>query len=148
MQGEILIQFAKALPMSYIYMQEDVMLSEITDPRQIPGEGRRRWFADTYFDLIVWYEGEGPTIAGFQLCYDKGKEERALTWRRDAGFDHKRIDDGEVSGRMKMTPVLIPDGSFDYKVIADRFLRESEAIDPGIRQAVYNRLTNYSQNEP
>ena len=122
------------------------MLSEIANPRQIPGEGPRRWFTDDYFDLIVWYNSNSPTIGGFQLCYDKEREERALSWRRDVGYDHKRIDDGEVSGRMKMTPVLIPDGTFDYKVIAERFRRESETIDPEIRDLVYERLMNYSQS--
>jgi hypothetical protein len=124
------------------------MLSEVKNPRQIKNEGHRRWFTDSYFDLIVWYEQDGAALAGFQLCYDKEREERALTWRRGKGFDHKRIDDGEVTGRMKMTPVLVPDGTFDYSVIAERFRRESEKIDPEIRELVYEKLTNYSQNEP
>jgi hypothetical protein len=47
------------------------MLNEIANPRQIPGEGPRRWFTDSYFDLIVWYQGASSSIAGFQLCYDK-----------------------------------------------------------------------------
>ena len=124
------------------------MLSEVKNPRQVPGEGRRRWFTDAYFDLIVWYEGDSSSIAGFQLCYDKEREERALTWRSGKGFDHKRIDDGEVSGRIKMTPVLVPDGTFDYRHIAERFRRESETIDPEIRKLVYKKLTNYPQGEP
>jgi hypothetical protein len=124
------------------------MLSEIANPRQVPGEGLRRWFADRYFDLIVWYEREGAAIAGFQLCYDKEREERALTWRRGTGYDHKRIDDGDITGRMKMTPVLIPDGTFDYKAVAERFRRESETIDPEVRELVYKKLTNYSQSGP
>ena len=121
------------------------MLSEIANTRQIENEGHRRWFTDSYFDLIVWYERKGSTIAGFQLCYDKQREERALTWRRGEGFDHKRIDDGDVTGRMKMTPVLVPDGAFDYSAIAARFHRESERIDPGVRKFVYKTLTNYAQ---
>jgi hypothetical protein len=124
------------------------MLSEIADPRQVPGEGRRRWFTDSYFDLIVWYEREGAAITGFQLCYDKEREERALTWRRSKGFDHKRIDDGDVTGRMKMTPVLIPDGAFDYSAIAEQFRRESETIDPEIRDFVHDKVMRYPQSEP
>ena len=30
----------------------------------------RRWFMDSYFDLIVWYDDRG-NATGFQLCYDK-----------------------------------------------------------------------------
>ena len=84
---------------------------------------------------------------GFQLCYDKEREERALSWRRGEGFDHKRIDDGEVSGRMKMTPILVPDGTFDYTTIAARFRRESRKIDPEVREFVHKKLTSYSQSE-
>jgi len=124
------------------------MLSEIANPRQVPGEGARRWFTDSYFDLIVWYEREGSAIAGFQLCYDKEREERALTWLRGKGFDHKRIDDGEVTGRMKMTPVLLPDGAFDYTAIAERFRRESESIDPEIRDFVYDTVMRYPRTGP
>ena len=119
------------------------MLREISNPRQIRAEGPRRWFTDAYFDLIVWYQRDGCEITGFQLCYDKQREERALTWHRDRGFDHKRIDDGEVSGRMKMTPVLVPDGAFDSAAIAERFRRESAEIEPEIRQLVYSRLKQH-----
>jgi hypothetical protein len=129
-------------------IEETTVLSEVRNTRQIENEGPRRWFTDSYFDLIVWYSREGNVIAGFQLCYDKQREERALTWRRGAGFDHKRIDDGEVSGRMKMTPVLVPDGAFDCSAIAERFRRESGKIDPEIRKFVYDKLTNYAQAEP
>ena len=124
------------------------MLYEIANPRQVPGEGRRRWFTDGYFDLIVWYEREGGGISGFQLCYDTGWKERALTWRRGKGYDHRRVDDGEVSGRMKMTPILVPDGIFDYRAIAERFHRESETIDPEIRELVHSRLVSYPQSAP
>ena len=124
------------------------MLSEVRNTRQIENEGRRRWFTNSYFDLIVWYERDAAAIAGFQLCYDKEREERALTWRRGEGYDHKRIDDGEVSGRMKMTPVLVPDGIFDYKAVAERFRRESETIDPEVRELVYRKLTDYAHGGP
>jgi hypothetical protein len=123
------------------------MLNEIIDTRQVAGEGPRRWFTDAYFDLIIWYDRDRTTIKGFQLCYDKEREERALTWRREAGFDHKRIDDGDITGRMKMTPILVPDGSFDYTSIAGQFLRESTKLDPEIRAFVYNTLMHYPKDQ-
>jgi len=118
------------------------MLFEIKNPRQIEGEGRRRWFADSYFDLIVWY-GRAGDLEGFQLCYDKGRDERALTWREDQGYAHERVDDGEVTGRAKMTPVLVPDGAFAHSAIAERFRTESAKIDPEIAGFVYDRLRGY-----
>ncbi|UCF98712.1 MAG: hypothetical protein JSV89_04035 [Spirochaetaceae bacterium] len=123
------------------------MLWEVRNPRQIKGEGPRRWFTDEYFDLIVWYEKDGAAVRGFQLCYDKGYNERALTWWRDGGFDHRRIDDGELPGRMKMTPVLVPDGAFDFTTIAERFQRNSEKIDPEIRSLVYDTVMRYPRGE-
>ena len=80
------------------------MLTEIQNVRQIPGEGFRRWFSDNYFDLIVWYDDERKLV-GFQLCYDKDGRERALTWTHEHGFQHNRIDSGEIAGHIKMTPV-------------------------------------------
>jgi hypothetical protein len=50
---------------------EKVMLTEVQNTRQIKNEGRRRWFTDSDFDLIVWYEADSSSIAGFQLCYEK-----------------------------------------------------------------------------
>ena len=99
------------------------MLREIKNPRQVEGEGWRRWFTDEYFDLIVWYHPE-KTLQGFQLCYDRGHEERALTWRAGEGYSHKRVDDGDVTGRVKMTPVLVPNGVLDSEEIAERFAQE------------------------
>jgi hypothetical protein len=78
------------------------MLSEIRNARQVEGEGFRRWFTDDYFDLIVWY-GNDRRLIGFQLCYDKQERERALTWTLEHGFQHNRIDSGEVPGHSKMT---------------------------------------------
>jgi hypothetical protein len=118
------------------------MLTEIANPRQIEGEGRRRWFTDSYFDLIVWHDRQGePT--GFQLCYDKGRRERAVSWRQGEGFSHELVDDGEVTGRMKMTPVLVPDGIFHRDEVTERFWKESEGIDPRVRRFVYSRLLRH-----
>ena len=71
----------------------------------------RRWIADEYFDLIVWYEAAGA-IHGFQLCYDKPGRERALTWTRERGFSHTAIDSGESRPTANRTPILVPDGVF------------------------------------
>jgi hypothetical protein len=119
------------------------MLKELEDIRQIEGEPKRRWFADLYFDLIVWFS-EDNEIQGFQLCYDKDNNERALTWRRSSVYTHHRVDDGEGNpGRYKATPILIADGIFDYRVIADRFLKESNEIDSAISKFVYEKLIQY-----
>ncbi len=118
------------------------MLAEIKNARQVPGEGLRRWFTDSDFDLIVWL-GEGGGVSGFQLCYDKQTRERALTWKRGKGFLHEGIDDGEAPGRAKMTPILVPDGEFRKETVLDRFRRESREIDSGVRRFVLETLSRY-----
>ncbi len=117
------------------------MLVERPDVRQIPNEGFRRWFTDPHFDLIVWYEQD--RIAGFQLCYDKKAKERAVTWRRDGGYSHHRIDDGEIPFGAKMTPILVADGVFGKDEVVDRFRQAVEKIDPEIVTLVVSKLKSY-----
>jgi len=62
--------------------------------RQKKGEPHRRWFADEYFDLLVW-EDETGEIVGFELSYDKNRDQRALTWEKQKGYHHFKVDDGE-----------------------------------------------------
>ena len=118
------------------------MLYEFRDVRQIEGEGPRRWFLDDYFDLIVWYS-ENSEIHGFQLCYDKSRLERALTWDNAHGYRHHKIDDGEVPGQQKMSPILVQDGLFDTKKIMKRFVQESENLPGEIRDFVLDKLKGY-----
>lgn len=116
------------------------MLREISNPRQIPGEARRRWFTDAEMDLTVWLDDESA-IAGFQLCYGKGRKEQALTWRRASGFAHHAVDDGEARpGRYKATPILIADGSVSLEALAARFEAASVDIDQVVARFVLARL--------
>jgi hypothetical protein len=118
------------------------MLREYENVRQIPGEAKRRWFFDDYFDLIVWVHAND--VLGFQLCYDILKTHRALTWHQDTGFSHHRIDDGESRpGHMKASPILMPDGKFDYETIAQRFKLASPHVDEHIATFVFEKLMEY-----
>ena len=118
------------------------MLTEIQNARQVEGEGIRRWFMDDYFDLIVWYDDQ-KSLIGFQLCYDKQRRERALTWTRDHGFQHNRIDSGETPGHSKMTPIIVADGAFSRDPVAERFHVASASIEPGIARFVHEMLLQY-----
>ena len=119
------------------------MLHEVSQVRQVVNENPRRWFSSSDMDLTVWFDKHG-TISGFELCYDKEKNERAVRWLRDAGFIHERVDDGEGSpGRFKGTPILVPDGLFPAQVIAERFRGESSRIDQTIAVFVYGKLLEY-----
>ena len=131
------------------------MLAEIRKARQVPGEGFRRWFTDEYFDLIVWYEdpaaaraagASSGALKGFQLCYDKSGTERALTWTREHGFQHNRIDSGEIPGHSKMTPVIVADGEFSRDVVAELFRREATGIDQALAGFVYSKVRAYPRS--
>ena len=117
------------------------MLIEAKEVKQYDGEGYRRWFTDNYFDLIVWYKDD--SIIGFQLCYDKEVKERSVTWIKNKGFAHNKIDDGEIPGHAKMTPILVPDGIFNKEKIADKFKKESKKIDAEISAFIYSKLITY-----
>ena len=120
------------------------MLRELGNVRQIEGDPRRRWFADDHFDLIVWFN-EKDGIIGFQLCYDKFEEERALTWFEEIGYTHRKVDDGEQypGAMLKATPILIPDGVFEHEEIARRFRQESGEIEDRVSRFVYEKLMQY-----
>lgn len=118
------------------------MMKEVLNPRQ-NDEECRRIFVDSYFDLYVWFY-ENSDIAGFQLCYDKGNFERALTWTKENGYSHMKVDDGEGPNvACKMKPVLVADGVFDNKPIADKFKNESTLVDNAIADFVYEKIAQF-----
>jgi hypothetical protein len=118
------------------------MLKEIRDVRQVRGEPRRRWFSDEDFDLIVWIDPENR-INGFQLCYDKQTEQKALTWLKDKGYQHSRIDDGDNPGKMKASPVLEANGHFDREGIGRWFRENRGDVPEEIVGCVYDRIMNF-----
>ena len=116
------------------------MLRELKNTRQVPGENFRRWFSDSDLDLIVW-EDEGANIRGFQLCYLKGFEEHAFTWRKLGGYVHHKVDDGEDPGLShKNSPILIPDGQYNSCALAQDFLSRSNKMDSIIAEFVHGKL--------
>ena len=121
-------------------------LTELADVQQHPGRPRRRWFRSSTEDLIVWYADDG-SIFGFQLCYDRARTERALTWRKGKGYSHDRVDDGESVGLAhKQTPILVSDGVFNAEAVLERFLAASNAIPRDIVDFVTAKLKEYSRS--
>ena len=115
------------------------MLREIKNVRQEPGGGRRRWFESDGLELVVWLE-PGLGVSGFQLCYDLGRGERALTWRPGSGFAHSSIDTGEDSPFVNRTPVLEPDPDVPWAAIAELFAARSATLESPLRQLVQETL--------
>ncbi len=119
------------------------MLREVEHVGQVPNEPRRRWFSGETMELYVWCEDSGE-IYGFQLCYGKGRDERALTWLKDKGFTHRRVDDGEDTlEAFKMTPILVPDGVFAKDEVLASFEAQSGKVDSDIVEFVAEKLKGY-----
>lgn len=120
------------------------MLAEFQKVRQIPEEGFRRWFSDPELDLIVWYADDTlDEVLGFQVCYDKGSAQRALTWQRGRGFSHDRIDDGEASPLRNRTPILVADGVFPKERVVRTFRERAGDIEEDLASFVTAVVESY-----
>jgi hypothetical protein len=117
------------------------MLREI-DTSQPPGEPPRRWFCGAGLDLVVWIKPNGQVL-GFQLCYAKAGEERALTWLSDRGYTHCRVDDGESDPAKNQTPILVADGVFPKAEVLGAFDQQSERLVPEYRDFVRRKVAEY-----
>ena len=116
------------------------MLREFIHVKQELRNGRRRWFESDGFDLIVWHDAT-DRVEGFQLCYDFGRGEHALTWRPGVGFAHSAVDSGDIrGGGHKLTPILVPVGAVPWSEIATRFAERSASLDSELRDWVAGRL--------
>ncbi len=120
--------------------QPPLVLKEIPNVKQERGSGRRRWFESEGFDFVVWQDKAGR-CEGFQLCYDLGGGEHALTWRPDRGFAHSTVDQGDDwQGGGKQSPILIPDGEVPWAELARLWAERSTALEPAVREMVSARI--------
>jgi hypothetical protein len=115
------------------------MLKEIRNVRQERGAGPRRWFESDGLDLVVWHDTAGA-FTGFQICYDLGQGEHALTWRTNSSFAHSTVDSGDETPFKNETPVLVNDGVVPWAEVTARFDAESASLDPKLRELVLTRL--------
>ena len=124
------------------------MLRELLPTRQIPGEPRRRWFNSPRCDLIVWLQDDDVPL-GFQLCYDKDEVEHALTWIRNRGFNHMRVETHRRSaygeGLQKGTPLLVSDGVFDARRLLEIFNDEGRQVPPEFAALVSEKLKELAE---
>jgi hypothetical protein len=116
------------------------VLHEIKNVRQEAGAGRRRWFESDGLELVVWFDASGK-IDGFQICYELGQGEHALTWRINRGFMHSAVDTGDDTPLKNRTPVLTPDNDVPWLEIARLFDARAETLEPALRQLVHDKLS-------
>lgn len=120
------------------------MLREIKHVKQERGTGRRRWFESEGLDVVVWLERDG-SVNGFQLCYDLGKGEHALTWRFGSGFAHSSIDSGDDSPFANLTPVLSPDPHVPWAEVARLFELRSATLESPLRRLIHDQLAERAE---
>jgi hypothetical protein len=118
------------------------VLREVPGVRQDRPSVRRRWYQDEFFDLYTWHAADGALI-GFQLCYDVRGRERALTWHREHGLSHTRIDAGEGGKPGPMTPILVGGGRFPHRLVRERFAREATGLDAPTRNFITAKMREY-----
>jgi hypothetical protein len=91
-------------------------------------------------ELIVWLDAAGRPD-GFQICYMGSlREEHALTWRRQAGFTHNRVDSGDTRPDKNLTPILVPDGEVPWESLRSEFAASCDGLEPALRDFVTTRL--------
>lgn len=120
------------------------MFREFKQVKQERTEGHRRWFEADGVDLIVWYDRAGG-VSGFQLCYDIGNGEHALTWRPGGGCTHSRVDAGEGARPHKMTPILVADGAVPWARLLGKFNANSTTLEPALRTLVRDTLAAHAK---
>ncbi len=104
------------------------MLTEVTDVRQIPEEGIRRWFMDMDMDLILWYENTSKKLIGFQISYDKRSVQRTVTWKSD--------NEGETSSS------LTCDGPYNRNRIIRLMEKSGANLDRKLLNFILHQLRN------
>jgi hypothetical protein len=118
------------------------MLRELPNVKQVPGEPKRRWFFCHDIDLVVFEDEVG--ICGFQLAYDKHRNEHSFSWSRDRGFTHYVVDDGEPFAGVNDTPFLYANGPFKRDRVLEQFLALASEVSPSIASFVEGKLREFN----
>ena len=80
---------------------------------------------------------------GFQLAYDKHRNEHSIAWRAGRGFTHYQVDDGEAAPLSKETPFLYLDGAFQRDRVLAEFLAAADALPSEIAVFVAARMREF-----
>lgn len=120
------------------------MLNEIDSVTQYETGKHRRWFHDENFDLYTWETYDGA-LQGFQLCYAKLGNERALRWSPEAGYAHEGVDAPEDKPGRSMSALFVADGVFDASNVGSIFENSTQEMPEKFRTFVLERIRNYEK---
>src|SRR6187431_1851269 len=97
--------------------------------RRFSNDLDKSFTADNYMDLVVWYDPNGE-VHGFQLCYDRHDNPRAVTWTRVRGFSHCVVQPyGSTGLDFGMSPVLESTNEFPWSAVLREFNERSAGLD-------------------
>ena len=117
------------------------MLREIKNITQMPGQHARRWFNDEFLDLFVWQDDDGH-ITGFQLCFDKDTNERALLYSELDGYSLHDVQ-GEESSLDMGSPVLARAAELPCPRLLALLAERGGGIDKRVLRYVTKKLEAY-----
>jgi len=118
-------------------------LTENTTVRQRPTEGFRRWYVNTYFDIILWYDQPDGKLIGFQFCFSRNWRERAFTWTHDYQSSH-HLSGSSDEPMGFATAILQGDGGPIPPSVIERFAQESAQMPPDVRTLILEKLNEYN----
>jgi|GEM_PF-296920 len=118
------------------------MLVEIPNVKQYEPNRHRRWFQNAFFDLYVW-SNDSDELLGFQLCYEKGGDQRALRFSRELGCQHEGVDQPEDKPGRSMSAIFVANGVLDADALCARFTQDAIEIPAPIREYVIEQLGMY-----
>ena len=122
------------------------LLKENLSVRQRPEEGFRRWFVNSYFELIVWYKSQGGELYGFQLCLSRNRSERAFTWTTDYTSSHNVSESTIENGYShQSTGILQGDGRAIADDEIERFRSEAASLETDLRDLIVEKVVAYNQ---
>ena len=117
-------------------------LHEIQHEGPQPGQPLHRWFQSDYFDVYLWYNGEG-VLDRFELCYDRYGDEHALTWERGSHhLAHNAVGGGERFFGHGSAAILETAKRRPPENLAECFRAASEMLPDEVRESVLQIIAN------
>ncbi|THB62625.1 MAG: hypothetical protein D6B26_07305 [Spirochaetaceae bacterium] len=125
-------------------MERDELV-ENTSVRQREDEGFRRWFVNSFFEVILWYKANKADLIGFQFCYSRKNNEKAFTWTSEYASNRLVSDTFYETGMSHMsTGVLKGEGGAIPEDIIKRFDMESGILGEEIKTLIIEKIKDYN----
>ena len=119
------------------------MLREITSVKQEQTDTRKRGFQSSGLDLLIWEDSAG--ISAFQLSYNRGGSERALSWKRTSNSLHVHVDNNKRPGKYPITPLLTRKETIVDRSTYHAICRELATLESAIQTLVTSQLAQHTE---